>query len=205
MTENEEKLLFSVNNCKQTQSNRRMKMPNSNSDVKLLNGQVKIQGDTSVDGNLHVNGLLRAKIQKLEGWEFLGSPPSIHLVATDLVLINQPLEESKRNVALSHQAGDRLIINRDKGYVGGVEIEGSVRVNENITIGRPFLPQSKDPYVRITSDTIKVHNVKILSSGSISGREIIATKHVDIDLVNEILELKKEIESLEKRLKALES
>lgn len=94
-------------------------MANNNSDVKLLDGRVKIQGDTDVEGNLEVHGLFGAQVRRLKGWEFLGSPPSIHLVATDLVLINQPLNESKRNVALSHVEGDKLVINRDKGYVGG--------------------------------------------------------------------------------------
>lgn len=228
-------------------------MANSNSDVKLLNGQVKveawdlcvdskdrrvnntphrralvhdygdrltlnwgkdypkgvkIQGDTDIDGDLQVNGLLNAKVQKLDGWEFLGSPPSIHLVATDLVLINQPLEESKRNVALSHVEGDKLVINRGKGYEGGVEIDGFVNVKDNMTIGSPsILPQSKTPYVGISSETIKVHNVKVQSSGPMShgGPNITATKYIDIDLVHEILELKKEIVDLKKRLKALES
>lgn len=227
-------------------------MANGNSDVKLLNGQVKveawdlcvdskdrrinntphrralvhdygdcltlnwgkdypkgvkIQGDTDIDGDLHVNGLLKAKVQMLEGVKFLGSPPSIHLVATDLVLINLPLDESKRNVALSHVEGDKLVINRGKGYEGGVEIDGFVNVKDNVIVGSPsMLPQIKTPYVGISTETIKVHNVKVQSSRPMShgGPNITSTKYIDIDLVHEILELKKEIVDLKKRLNALE-
>ncbi|MGB5445091.1 MAG: hypothetical protein WBM99_06240, partial [Psychromonas sp.] len=83
---------------------------------------------------LSVGGLLKVKVQKLKGWAFLGSPSSIYSVAADLVLVNQPLEESKRNVALSHVEGDKLVINRGKGYQGGGEIDGNVNIKDNITI-----------------------------------------------------------------------
>lgn len=184
-------------------------MANSNSDVKLVDGKVKIEGDTIIDGNVSVNGLFKAKVQKLDGWEFLGSPPSIHLVATDVVLINQPLDEKKRNVALSHVAGDKLVINRDKGYVGGVEIEGVVYVKDSMFVGNPLtgmLPNSKTPFVMISPDKIKVNNVKVQTTGTMGhgGHTMTATQYVDMDLVQEILELKKEIKALKKKIKALE-
>lgn len=166
-----------------------------NSDVKLLDGQVKVEG------------LLSAQVQYLDGWEFLGNPPAIHLRAEDLVLTNTRLQESKRNVALSHTAGDRLTVNRNKGYVGGVEIHGTVNVQDNMIIGPTLqLPQLKTPFLTISPEAIKAHNVKVESSGRIpgTGQPITATQYIDVDLIHEILELKKEIENLKTRLKALE-
>jgi hypothetical protein len=96
---------------------------------------VKIQGDTTIEGNLKINnGVMHAKVGALYGWEFIGGPSSIHLVAEDLVLNNKQLDESKRNVALSHGANDTLIINKDEGYEGGVHIEGNLKINKSLLV-----------------------------------------------------------------------
>jgi hypothetical protein len=176
---------------------------------------VKIQGNTEIDGDLQVNGLLKAKVQKLEGWEFLGSPPSIHLVATDLVLVNQPLEESKRNVALSHVKGDKLVINRDKGYEGGVEIEGNTKIDGNIYAkeGRLSklqlgwdnrLTRNHEPYITIDQNKITAHNVKI-GAGTLHRYGHSISQVGDIDLIQEILKMREEIKELKAKVKKLES
>ncbi len=193
-------------------------MANGNSDIKLLNEQVKIQGDTEIDGRLEVKGLFAAQIRKLDGWEFLGSPPSIHLVATDLVLHNRSLEESKRNVALSHVGNDNLVINRGKGYTGGVQIQGNTRVDGNLEVQDKIeivedsslvhFPGQKPSHLIIDCKTIKVHNVMVKPSKAPTGGEGGSTKppeFIDIDLVNEILELKNEVVDLQKRIESLES
>jgi hypothetical protein len=203
-----EQLLLIDDNCQQIQRRRRKAMANGNSDVKLSEGKVQIQGDTNVEGNLEVQGLLGAQVRRLKGWEWLGSPPSIHLVATDLVLTNQSLSETTRNVALSHVEGDRLVLNRGKGYVGGVEVDGTVNVKDDLIIGqRISFAQSKTPSVTISPEAIKAHNVKVqVSRLTQTGvGNIGMTSYIDIDLIQEILKLKKDVADLTARLKALES
>ena len=177
---------------------------------------VKIQGDTEIDGNLHVkNGLLNAKVKKLEGWKYLGSPPAIHLIAADLELVNQSIEDSKRKVALSHVEGDKLIINRGKGYDGGVEIEGNTIIVGNISaqegnlsklqIGwdSPITP-TNEQYITIDRYKITVHNVKI-GSGTLPGTDHSFSLLGDIDLIQEILKMREEIKDLKEKLKELQS
>jgi|LakMenEpi03Aug12_release.lakeMendotaPanAssembly.Ray.scaffolds.fasta_scaffold01730_27 hypothetical protein len=163
-------------------------------------GGVTIKGNTNVDGNLSVrNGLFRAQIQKLDGWEFLGNPPAIHLVAEDLVLHNRELQDSKRNVALSHTDNDTLTINRNKGYVGGVKIEGRIEATETLEIKESIHIGSTKPYgnhLRITNDTIEVTTKQLGFPGH--------QPSLTLDLVAEIRELRKEINALKQKVANLE-
>lgn len=43
-------------------------------------------------------------------------------------------EEPLKNVAISHLPGDKLVMNRGKGYKGGVEIQGAVTLPEKLTV-----------------------------------------------------------------------
>ena len=194
---------------------------------------VKIQGDTIVDGNLAIQGakihgnleiqgqitnVLRVGSLEAPGGPIFGKmmiitgdvlvlngksiglkgEESISVSSQDLILNNDKVQESSaserlHNFALSHTVGDKLVINRGGGYRGGVEIEGSVNIKENLIIGSPSI--AKNPFVNLSADSIKVNNVQV-DQGSVTIKE-------NIDLVQEILKLRKEISELKNRIKAL--
>lgn len=98
-------------------------------------GGVNISGTTTTEV-LHVLKSLVAPVAKLLGYSWFGSPKAVTCLAQDLVLadIDNDKDTPPKNVALSHMPGDKLVVNRDKGYKGGVEIQGSVSIPEKIIV-----------------------------------------------------------------------
>ena len=164
------------------------------------------------------------------GSSFFGGPTTMYFQAENLVLYNKNIHEESdgrgfNNVALSHQKGDKLVINKDESYKGGVEIESNVTVKENIfakeihpsklTIGwdNPFTP-SHEQYITMDRNSIIVHNLesKKLFSNASSGvgnltfgniASSLQPKSVDFDLLEEVIKLRKELDELKVKLENL--
>lgn len=98
-------------------------------------GGVEIPCQVTADSLLITKNLV-APVAKLLGYSWFGHPKAINCFAQDIILANKEKdpEEPLNNVALSHMPGDKLVINRDKGYKGGVEVQGFVTVPEKLTV-----------------------------------------------------------------------
>ncbi len=141
-------------------------------------GGVKIQGNTVIDGSLSLeNGSLTAKLFKLLGSSWLGAPPAITLIAKDLILMDKDIDASMSNVALSHTEDDTLTINREKGYKGGVKIEGDVTVPDILSVQK----------------SLKVGGVEIVGKSSQEGASLgeshLSGFHTNLKITNNTIEV----------------
>lgn len=98
----------------------------------------------SITAEGHVSAFITSLIRPMviQGAGLLGRPPAVWLQAQDVILSKyvpdgqgstKPAYEGDQalgNYALSHMDGDVLVLNRGKGFKGGVRIEG-----DKITVG----------------------------------------------------------------------
>ncbi len=91
---------------------------------------VRILGKTTIDS-----------VSELVGEAQRGGGRAIVLTASDVLLSNKTAAQKpsrtatdKKNIALSHGASDKLIVNRGGGFAGGVTIEGEVTLTGQATV-----------------------------------------------------------------------
>ena len=114
-------------------------------DIKLNESGVQIEGNLVATTGIWSTELHNCKLFPSFIWGNKGmgtnSKRTLPLYAEDLVLQNRTLDASGStkpaypddditipNIALSHGAGNILIVNRGGGYTGGVRFEGAVSV-----------------------------------------------------------------------------
>ena len=118
-------------------------------------GGLLIQGNVKIVNDLTVDGQFSGKVSVLQGAALFNPKESIiFCLAQDIMLSNKSAEEGATGFALSHMHGDKLVINRDNGFKGGVNVEGNVTVSDALLIGSPF------EGMRINKENIKLRTQK---------------------------------------------
>jgi len=164
-------------------------------------GVARLWSQSKSEDLLTVDGLgVIAKVRILRGHSFLSRPPAIFVNAQDLVLYSDAVQEqiSSQNYALSHVAGDKLVINRNGGFKGGVSVDGNVEMKHLSITGTK--PVTTTPIIGLPAS----QKVPVPTSISFSNGEIhVKAGKEELELVGELKRLRQELNALQKQLAAL--
>jgi hypothetical protein len=191
------------------------------SDIILEKDSVRILG------KLQVDQLSETQVLSFRGTKWTGSPSLLVIKAQDFLVTYTPneLDPTKMNIALSHMPGDLLVVNRGKGYAGGVKIEGTTEIDElkvgGVTIrqsepsstvkplqpsstGGPLRPSSTgSPLQHLTTDNLTITESTILIETTPTEFGVkMGLKSTVLDLVAEIKRLSAKVLELENKLTA---
>lgn len=128
----------------------------------------------------------------------------VTILSKDMIVSNPEIHETgsatAQNYALSHTLGDKLVINKGKGYKGGVEIEGAVTIKDSLQLDKSIVEHIAGPTPQETRVVNGVRSI-VLHNGTIEVQTHMygGPKKV-LDLIEEIKSLRKKIEALETRV-----